>query len=107
MLVGRVEVDRPVEDVVTDPAHTAARLLVTVRGVAVGTVDVPLTRGYAAAATVVEAVRDGLGAAVDRAAPPLPPRSRRSPWWSPPGAARRASRAACAASCARRTRDSR
>jgi GT2 family glycosyltransferase len=76
VLVERVEIHGSVDDirdiaVATD--FTAARLLVTAGGVAVGQVVVPLTRGHASADAVRAAVHAELGQEISRAALPLPP----------------------------------
>jgi GT2 family glycosyltransferase len=78
MLVGRIEIRPgtgapPIADITAGPECTTARLLVTVRGVAVGQIELPLTAGYASAEAVTAAVLAELGDEIDQAAPPLPP----------------------------------
>ena len=76
VLVGRVEVhdnsNAAFRDITVSPEFTAARLLVTVNGVAVGQAVVPLTVGRATARTVRAAVMAELGTEIARAAAPLP-----------------------------------
>lgn len=79
VLVGLVEVDDQNDQsdagfraVVAGPEFTAARLLVTVGGVAVGQVAVPLHTGYASADAVRDAVLAELEAEIARAPAPLP-----------------------------------
>jgi GT2 family glycosyltransferase len=75
VLVGRVEVhdnsNAGFPDVTVSPEFTAARLLVTVNGVAVGQAVVPLTGGHATAHTVRAAVMAELSTEIARAAAPL------------------------------------
>jgi hypothetical protein len=77
VFVGHVEVTdhdggAGYRDIATAPRFTAARLLVTVHGVAVGQVVVPLRDGRASAATVQDTVLTEMGGEIARAAAPLP-----------------------------------
>lgn len=71
--VGQIEIHESVDDIVVNPEFTAARLLVTVAGVAVGQVVLPLAAGRASAAAVRAAVHDGLGREIAHAPAPLRP----------------------------------
>jgi GT2 family glycosyltransferase len=71
MLVGQVDVQGLIGDITADARFTAACLLVTAGGVAVGQAVVRLDRGYASADAVHAAVRGQLGRELDRAPAPL------------------------------------
>jgi GT2 family glycosyltransferase len=70
--VGQIEIHEPVGDIAVNPEFIAARLLVTVAGVAVGQVAIPLAAGRAQAGAVLAAVRAELGHEIAHAAAPLP-----------------------------------
>src|ERR1700754_3902869 len=69
--VGEIEIHGHLDDIAVDPAYTAAALLVTANGVAVGQVVVPLTGGRAPSEAVRAAAWTELGREIERAAPPL------------------------------------
>ncbi|MFC5993665.1 glycosyltransferase family 2 protein [Pseudonocardia hispaniensis] len=70
--VGQIDGRGPIPAVSVDERFSAARLLVTVDGVPVGQVDVPLSGGEAAAEVVQAAIHDQLGRPLDGCPSPLP-----------------------------------
>lgn len=69
VLVGQLDLRRPVEAVEVARTYASALLLVTVDGVPAGQVSVPLVDGCASAATITERVRRELGPDVRADAP--------------------------------------
>jgi GT2 family glycosyltransferase len=71
--VGQLDVRRPIGPVEVSRTFASALLLVTVDGVPVGQVGIPLVDGHACAGTVRTAVLDAVGDKLDRTPPPLAP----------------------------------
>ncbi|GEL17506.1 glycosyltransferase family 2 protein [Pseudonocardia asaccharolytica] len=70
--MGQIDGRGPISALCVDARFSAARLLVTIDGVPVGQVIVPLSGGRAATDVVRAAIRDQLGRALDVGVPPLP-----------------------------------